>query len=84
VLLSLRFSFKVYIFSKKSIDLKNNQKQIRPATIKMTVSIIIYFVSNSLAIAVPGADEMRELFTAKGLESMVGFLEIKNPFVLKG
>lgn len=50
----------------------------------MTVSIIIYFVSNSLAIAVPGADEMRELFIAKGLESIVVFGEIKNPFVLKG
>lgn len=50
----------------------------------MAVSIIIYFVFDSLAIAVPDSDEMREPFTAKGLESMVGFWEIKNPFVLKG
>jgi len=50
----------------------------------MAVSIIIYFVSNGLAIAVPGADKMRKLFTAKDLESEVCFLEIKNPFVLKG
>jgi len=50
----------------------------------MAVSIIIYFVSNSLAIAVPSGDEIRELFTAKGFREMVGLSEIKNPFVLKG
>jgi len=73
VLLSLRFSFKVYIFSKKSIDLKNIRKQINPDMIKMAVSIIIRFVYSGLAIAVPMCVYKMELFPVKGLERLVGF-----------
>jgi hypothetical protein len=37
-------SVMIYIFSKKSMDLKNRAKPIRPASIRMIVSMVDSFV----------------------------------------
>jgi hypothetical protein len=45
-----------YMFSKKSMDLKNSQKQISPANSKTKMSIVYFFMMIIyLCIAKPGA-----------------------------
>lgn len=44
--------FIYYIFSKKSIDLKNSQKQIRPAIINTMVNISSFAINNDNLIPI--------------------------------